>query len=46
VPKPVQALVALYFAASLAHFGHNAEYIAFYPGMPTGLTAEMASRDG
>ena len=33
-------LVVLYFIASLAHFTHNAEYIAFYPGMPTWLTAE------
>jgi len=33
-------LVALYFAASLAHFSHNAEYIAFYPGMPRWLTRE------
>jgi hypothetical protein len=33
-------LVVLYFIASLAHFTHNAEYIAFYPGMPTWLTPE------
>jgi hypothetical protein len=32
------ALVATYFAASLAHFSHNARYIAFYPGMPAWLT--------
>ena len=32
------ALVAVYFTASLAHFGHNAQYIAFYPGMPVWLT--------
>ncbi|WP_422011011.1 hypothetical protein [Roseateles sp.] len=32
------ALVAAYFLASLAHFGHNAQYIAFYPGMPAWLT--------
>ena len=32
------ALVATYFAASLAHFSHNAQYIAFYPGMPAWLT--------
>ncbi len=31
-------LTAAYFAASLAHFSHNARYIAFYPGMPTWLT--------
>jgi hypothetical protein len=40
LPKPLLALVAVYFAASLAHFGHNAEYIAFYPGMPGWLTRE------
>jgi hypothetical protein len=40
LPKPVQVLVALYFCASLAHFGHNAEFIAFYPGMPGWLTRE------
>ncbi len=33
-------LVVLYFIASLAHFTHNAEYIAFYPGMPAWLTSE------
>lgn len=33
-------LVVVYFIASLAHFTHNAEYIAFYPGMPTWLTRE------
>lgn len=32
------ALVAAYLLASLAHFGHNAQYIAFYPGMPAWLT--------
>ena len=33
-------LVAVYFVASLAHFVHNAEFIAFYPNMPKGLTRE------
>lgn len=33
-------LVAVYFAASLAHFAHNAEYIAVYPNMPAWLTRE------
>jgi len=46
LPKYIWVLAALYFIASLAHFAHNAEYIAFYPGVPTWLTAEMASRDG
>ena len=38
--KPVVALIAIYFAASLAHFAHNAEFIAFYPNMPSWLTRE------
>jgi hypothetical protein len=33
-------LVAIYFVASLAHFAHNAEYIAVYPNMPAWLTRE------
>jgi hypothetical protein len=33
-------LGAVYFAASLAHFAHNAEFIAIYPNMPAGLTRE------
>ena len=40
LPRPLLVLAAVYFAASLAHFGHNAEYIAFYPGMPGWLTRE------
>jgi len=40
LPKLVWVLVATYFVASLAHFIHNAEYIAFYPGMPGWLTRE------
>jgi len=38
LPRPLLLLAAAYFAASLAHFGHNAQYIAFYPGMPAWLT--------
>jgi hypothetical protein len=38
--KALLTLIALYFAASLAHFAHNAEYIAFYPGMPGWITRE------
>jgi hypothetical protein len=38
--RPVLALAAIYAVASLAHFVHNAEYIAFYPGMPAWLSAE------
>jgi hypothetical protein len=40
LPRPVLLLAVVYFMASLAHFGHNAEYIAFYPGMPGWLTRE------
>lgn len=31
-------LFTLYSIASLAHFAHNAEYIAFYPGLPGWIT--------
>ena len=31
-------LIALYTLASLAHFSHNAEYIALYPALPHGMT--------
>lgn len=40
LPKHVWALLASYFAASLAHFSHNAEYIAYYPNMPGWLDRE------
>jgi uncharacterized membrane protein len=40
LPGPLAALAAAYFLATLAHFSHNAEYIAFYPGMPASLTRE------
>ena len=39
-PKPLQALAVLFLLASVAHFIHNAEYIAYYPGMPGWLTRE------
>ena len=41
LPRYVWILAATYFVASLAHFTHNAEYIAFYPNMPAWLTAEQ-----
>ena len=31
-------LMALYCAASLTHFAHNAEYLADYPNLPAWLT--------
>lgn len=34
MPHPMHTLLCTYFLASLAHFAHNAEYIAFYPNMP------------
>jgi hypothetical protein len=39
-PSHLWAWLALYGVASLVHFGHNAEYIAFYPNMPAWLTRE------
>jgi len=39
-PKHFWLLLAVYCAASLVHFAHNAEYIAFYPNMPPWLTRE------
>jgi hypothetical protein len=39
-PPAVWLLCGLYFFASLTHFAHNAEYIAFYPNMPHWLTRE------
>ncbi|XAH25289.1 hypothetical protein AAFF27_08875 [Xylophilus sp. GW821-FHT01B05] len=41
LPKGLWALAALYCIASLIHFAHNAEYIAFYPNMPGWLTREQ-----
>lgn len=40
LPLSVRWLVVAYFAASLAHFAHNAEYIAYYPNMPASVTRE------
>ena len=40
LPKGLWALLATYFLASLAHFTHNAEYIAYYPNMPASITRE------
>ena len=37
---PIPILFAFYSLASLIHFGHNAEYIAFYPGLPAWMTRE------
>lgn len=40
VGRALPVLVAAYFAASIAHFAHNAEYIASYPNMPHWLMRE------
>ena len=40
LPRPIWPLLAIYFVASLTHFAHNAEYIAFYPNMPGWITRE------
>jgi hypothetical protein len=37
-PKPFIVLVAAYFATSLGHFAHNAEFICEYPNLPAWLT--------
>ncbi len=39
-PRYIWVLVAIYCAASLLHFAHNAEYLAFYPNMPRSITRE------
>ena len=36
----IVVFLALYFVASLAHFVHNAEFIALYPNMPGWVTRE------
>jgi len=38
LPVHIWLLLSVYFVASLAHFIHNAEYIAFYPNMPAWIT--------
>jgi len=40
LPKSVGILFVTYFVANLAHFVHNAEFIAFYPNMPAWITRE------
>ncbi len=41
LPRYLWAMLTVYFAASLLHFAHNAEYIAYYPNMPAWLTREQ-----
>lgn len=40
LPRHIQLLLLIFFAANLTHFVHNAEYIAYYPGIPSWLTRE------
>lgn len=40
LPRHLWVLLTVYFIASLAHFAHNAEFIAFYPNMPAWITRE------
>jgi hypothetical protein len=40
LPASLWWLVALYSVASLVHFWHNAEFIAFYPNMPAWLSRD------
>jgi hypothetical protein len=40
VPRHLCWLAAVYFAASLLHFSHNAEFVALYPNMPAWVRRE------
>jgi hypothetical protein len=40
LPKRVWGLALIYGAAGFAHLAHNAEFMAFYPGMAEGYTKE------
>ena len=40
LPGHIQLLFLVFFTSNLTHFLHNAEYIAFYPGLPVWLTRE------
>ena len=39
-PRAARWLAVAYFLSSLAHFAHNAEYIASYPNLPGWLQRE------
>lgn len=41
LPGHIHLLFVVFFVANLAHFVHNAEYIAYYPGMPSWLSREQ-----
>jgi len=40
LPRHLRILLVVYFLATLAHFVHNAEFIAIYPNMPAWITRE------
>lgn len=40
LPRHLWILLAVYFAASLTHFVHNAEFIAVYPNLPRWITRD------
>jgi hypothetical protein len=40
LPRSVALCFVIYTLASLTHFVHNAEYIAFYPNMPAWITRD------
>jgi hypothetical protein len=40
LPRSIGVLVLVYTCASLAHFTHNAEFIEFYPNMPSWITRD------
>ena len=39
IPRHLVALIAIYCAASLIHFVHNAQFVAEYPNLPPWLTS-------
>ena len=40
LPPGLWLLFGLYTLSSLAHFAHNAEFLAFYPGLPAWMSRE------
>jgi hypothetical protein len=38
IPGTLLVLLSVYCAASLVHFAHNAEFLAYYPNLPAWLT--------
>ena len=40
LPRHLWLLLAIYFLATVSHFAHNAEFIAYYPNTPGWLSRE------